>query len=233
MFYLKKYLGPIKWKLKSYFHLVSFKLCNPKVFFGSGVQFIGTKNIQIGENVTLSDNLWVNANLRDDKIRVVIGNNSHIGRDNFFTIGTRLDIGDYFMSSIGCSLISAGHNFDDPLIPHLVSGETVNDSISIGCSVFMGAYSKILGNITIGHGVIIGANSFVLEDVPPFSMVVGSPARIIKRYSFKRMEWVPPEEYTDTDKDELSEEHMIDTFKRKYERLPHSVYAASSKSGWI
>jgi len=211
--------------------LIKFKLRNPNVFFGSSVQFIGTKNIKIGENVTLSDNLWINANLRDNKTRVIIGNNSHIGRDNFFTVGARLEVGDYFMSSIGCSLISAGHNFDDPLKPHLISGETVNDSISIGCSVFMGAYSKVLGNVTIGHGVIIGANSFVLDDIPPFSMVIGNPARIIKRYSFKQKEWIIPEKYTEND--ELSEESFLDILKQKYNCLPQSVYAASSKTGWI
>ena len=231
MFYLKRYLRLIKWKYESYFRRLNFKLRNPSIFFGKNVQLIGTKNITIGENVTLSDNLWINANLRDDQKRVVIGNNSHIGRDNFFTIGARLEIGPYFMSSIGCSLISAGHNFDDPLIPHLVSGETVNDSIYIGSSVFMGAYSKVLGNVTIGYGVIIGANSFVLDDVPPLSMVVGNPARIIKRYSFKQKKWIVPAEYTDND--ELSEEDFLNILNKNHKLFPQGLHAASSMTGWI
>lgn len=231
MFYLKKYFGPIKRKLKFYFHLTNFKIRNPKVFLGYGVQFIGVKNIKLGKNVTLSDNLWINANLRDEKLRVIIGSNSHIGRDNFFTVGARLEIGDYFMSSIGCSLISAGHNFEDPLTPYLVSGETVNNSIIIGSNVFIGAYSKVLGNITIGHGVIIGANSFVLDDIPSFSMAVGNPAKVIKRYSFKQKKWVVPEDYNNND--ELSEEEFLDMLRKNYKSLPLSYYAASKKTGWI
>lgn len=45
--------------------------------------------------------------------------------------------------------------------------------------VVVGAGAKVLGNITIGNGSRIGANSVVIEDVPPNSTVVGIPARIV------------------------------------------------------
>ena len=50
----------------------------------------------------------------------------------------------------------------------------------IGNNVFIGAGAKILGNITIGDGVKIGANSVVLKDVPPYCTAVGVPAKIVK-----------------------------------------------------
>jgi serine O-acetyltransferase len=52
---------------------------------------------------------------------------------------------------------------------------TVEDDVVIG------AGAKILGPITIGKGAKIGANSVVLEDVPPYSTAVGAPARIIRK----------------------------------------------------
>ncbi len=52
---------------------------------------------------------------------------------------------------------------------------------TIGDNVLLGAGATILGPISIGRGTNIGACSMVLEDVPEYSVVVGNPARIIKR----------------------------------------------------
>ena len=50
--------------------------------------------------------------------------------------------------------------------------------------VIIGAGAKILGNITIGKGSKIGANSVVIKDVPPYSTVVGIPGKVIKRKDY-------------------------------------------------
>lgn len=52
---------------------------------------------------------------------------------------------------------------------------------TIGNKVIVGAGAKVLGNITIGDNVRIGASSVVIEDVPPHSTVVGVPGRIVHR----------------------------------------------------
>ncbi len=52
---------------------------------------------------------------------------------------------------------------------------------TIECHVVIGAGAKVLGNIVIGRGSRIGANSVVIENVPPFSTVVGIPGRVIPR----------------------------------------------------
>ena len=51
----------------------------------------------------------------------------------------------------------------------------------IGNNVLIGAHALILGPVTIGDNVIIGAGAVVIEDVPANSVVVGNPARIIKK----------------------------------------------------
>lgn len=50
----------------------------------------------------------------------------------------------------------------------------------IGNDVWIGCNSTILRGVTIGDGAVIGANSLVNKDVPPYAIVVGSPAKIIK-----------------------------------------------------
>lgn len=53
------------------------------------------------------------------------------------------------------------------------------------------AYSAcILPNVTIGKHAIIGALSVVNCDIPPYSLAVGSPARVVKRYDFSKNAWI-------------------------------------------
>ena len=54
---------------------------------------------------------------------------------------------------------------------------------TIGHDVWIGTDAVILRGIEIGDGAVVGANSVVTKDVPPFAIVVGSPARVI-RYRF-------------------------------------------------
>jgi serine O-acetyltransferase len=51
---------------------------------------------------------------------------------------------------------------------------TIEDRVDIGCGVC------VLGYVTVGHDSLIGANSVVIADVPPYSVAVGAPAKVIK-----------------------------------------------------
>ncbi len=51
----------------------------------------------------------------------------------------------------------------------------------LGSDVFVGAGAKIIGAIEIGTGAKVGANAVVVDDVPPFSTVVGIPAKVVRR----------------------------------------------------
>ena len=51
---------------------------------------------------------------------------------------------------------------------------TIEDRVDIGCGV------AILGNLTVGHDSVIGANAVVIKDVPPRSLAVGVPAKVVK-----------------------------------------------------
>lgn len=68
--------------------------------------------------------------------------------------------------------------------------------INIGHDVWIGTQTVILSGVTIGNGAIIGANSLVSSDIPPFAIAVGNPAKVIKyRFSaetitkINEMEW--------------------------------------------
>ncbi len=56
-----------------------------------------------------------------------------------------------------------------------------NDRVVIGDEVIVGAGARVFGNITIGHHSIIGMNAVVTRSIPPYSVVAGVPARVIKK----------------------------------------------------
>ena len=59
----------------------------------------------------------------------------------------------------------------------------------IGNNVEIKAGAKVIGDVHIGDDVVIGANAVVVKDVPPHSIVVGVPAKIIKRRDSEDSEW--------------------------------------------
>jgi carbonic anhydrase/acetyltransferase-like protein (isoleucine patch superfamily) len=55
----------------------------------------------------------------------------------------------------------------------------------IGSDVWIGEGAAVAGGVRVGHGAVIGARSTVLEDVPPYAIVTGHPAKIV-RYRFSK-----------------------------------------------
>ena len=99
------------------------------------------------------------------------------------SVGRRLRI-DHF----GGIVVSGDAVFGDDVV--IRNGVTiglrrvgVSGSPEIGNRVDVGAGAKILGSIRVGDDSAIGANAVVLEDVPPNSIAIGIPARIIPRRS--------------------------------------------------
>lgn len=119
-----------------------------------------------------------------------IGGKSHISKDliadAFSYIGKNcliypgVSIGRYTMLAQNVQIIGADHRYDIPGIPITFSGRPKLDKTIIGQDVWIGANSIVLAGVTIGDGAIIAAGSVVTKDVPPFSIVGGVPAKMIK-----------------------------------------------------
>jgi acetyltransferase-like isoleucine patch superfamily enzyme len=161
------------------------------VYIAPGVQLIGATNISIGDNSCISEQTWMNVNHRSEReISIAIGQNCFIGRRNFFSSGKKIEVGHYVLTTIDCKFICSSHIVDNPLLPYLCTGTTKRDSIYVGVNCFFGAGSMVIGNVNIGHGSVIGAGAQVTKDVPPFSIVIGCPAKVVKRYSFSAQTWI-------------------------------------------
>lgn len=197
------------------------------------VHVLGKSNIQIGHNSCISEGVWLNVNHRvSKKISIYIGSNCFIGKSNFFSCGDEIFISDFVLTAIGCKFIGSTHIFNDPATPYMATGTTCNDRIVVGLNCFFGAGTTVMGNISIGRGSIIGANSFVLENVPPFSIVIGNPAKVVKRYSFIKKMWLPVTLLSDCDERAMpSEQDYLDILKLNYPVVNMPWIAAGKSMG--
>lgn len=202
----------IYYKLRClYFKFRCRKNIGMNTYIDRSVHIIGLKNISIGSNTVISDDTWLNVNERNESIGIEIGNNCYIGKRNFFTSGENIIVKDFFISGINCSLLGSDHLIDTPLKPYILTLTTTDNSIYISTNVRFGANVTVIGNVNIGHGTIVGANSMVLKDIPPFSIAVGNPAEVIKRYDFKNEKWVKKFQNLDGF---MSEGEYMDELKR-------------------
>jgi acetyltransferase-like isoleucine patch superfamily enzyme len=197
------------------------------------VHLLGKDSISLGDNVCVSEGCWLNVNHKTkNKVSIEIGNNCFIGKHNFFTSGDSISIGDYTLTTIGCRFISSSHNVEYPEMPYLITGTTCDDRIQIGVNCFLGAGVTVLGNVNIGHGSVIGSNSFVLRDIPPFSIAIGNPAKVHKRYSFIKKIWLPASEITEEEESAMPNElDYLDLLKTKYPHINMPWIAAGKSMG--
>ena len=108
-----------------------------------------------------------------------------IGRYSSFAYKISIDIGmDHLYRCITTypphKILSASYHTTDTSIINPAADPLVHHQMTIGNDVWVGANAQLLGGIHIGNGAVIGAGTVIAKDVPPYAVVVGNPARIIK-----------------------------------------------------
>lgn len=161
----------------------------PQVTFGNTVQIIGLKNVSIGEGSCIADDVWLNICVRDEKVRLKIGKCVLVGRQSMISTGGGLEVGDYCLLAPRVYISDADHVFNDINQPIIQQGATLSRSVIVEENCWLGINTVITGNLTVGRGSIVAANAVVKQDIPPFCVVAGNPAQIIKMYNPKTQKW--------------------------------------------
>ncbi len=142
-------------------------------------------NFTIGKKSTIEDFSTVNNGVGD----VVIGERTRIGLG--CTLIGPVKIGNDIMLAQNIVISGLNHGYEDINIPpSLQAVET--KQITIEDNVWIGANSVITAGVTVGKQSIVAAGSVVTKDVPPYSIVAGNPAKILKSYNFSSSKWERP-----------------------------------------
>ncbi len=199
------------------------------------VQIFGWESVTVGKSSVLSEGVWLNASRRGClNDRIVIGNNCHIGRRNYFSTGGLIEVRDFGFTGIDCHLLGCSHNAGDPFTPYVVSGLTDGAPIVLGVNAWLTTSVTVLEGVHIGCGSIVGARSVVRKSIPPFSVAAGNPCNVVKRFDFKNNKWLAADSYLD----ELDafmpreSEYLERLRERQYPALP-ALHASSTRFGWL
>jgi acetyltransferase-like isoleucine patch superfamily enzyme len=163
------------------------------VYIYPGVHVVRPRFISIGDNVTISTDtdIYVHPFDRDSREFIIqIGNNVHIGRNNIIGARKSVVLEDHVLLGPHVMIGDHSHQYENIEIPIKLQEPTEAGPVRIEQDSWIGANVFILPRVTIGRHAVVGANSVVNRDVPPYSVAVGVPARVVKRYDFDRGEWV-------------------------------------------
>lgn len=118
---------------------------------------------------------------------IIIGNNTRIGLGN--TVIGPVEIGSNVNLAQNITVTGLNHNYQDITTP--ISEQGVSTSkVFISDNVWIGANSVILPGVNIGNHSVIGAGSVVTRDIPPYSIALGNPAKVIKKYDLDKKDWL-------------------------------------------
>jgi len=170
------------------------------VSIGRGVIFKNPQHISLGDYAQVSDNCVLIATSEKGIILqegarlkygvyldgetpegyINIGKNVYVGTGCCLHGHQGLEIGDYSLLAQNITITPYSHRFTDPE-KTIYSQGGFTKKVVIGRDCYLGMNVTVLYSADIGEGSVIGAGSVVVKTIPPFSVAVGVPAKVIKK----------------------------------------------------
>ena len=142
------------------------------------------KGLSIGSGTQIMKNAWIVASTvtgeKNPECR--IGKNCSIGMDNEIYATKSIVIEDNVLTAARCYISDNMHGYTDINVPVKDQPQQQIGTVRIGEGSWLGAGVAVLG-CNIGKHCVIGANAVVNRDIPDYSVAVGIPARVVKRYN--------------------------------------------------
>jgi acetyltransferase-like isoleucine patch superfamily enzyme len=146
---------------------------------GNLLEAFSAGRLEVGEHTLFEPNVWLTLPAPG---RVRIGSGTFLNMNVMVAAKELVEIGDHCMFANGCFVTDANHRYDDLSLPVTWQGFTTKGPTRVGDNVWCGAHVVITSGVTIGERCVIGANSVVTTDIPPYSIAAGAPARVLRRW---------------------------------------------------
>lgn len=155
---------------------------------GQNFSIINPDGISIGDNFSGGCDIalwsWNAVNIQGDDCKLIIKDNVSITDRCIISAANRIEIGNGCLLGRDTFITDNSHGENISIDELNISPHKRNifskGTVIIGDNVWTGKNVCIMPNVKIGNGAIIGANSVVTHNIPPYSVAVGSPAKVIK-----------------------------------------------------
>jgi acetyltransferase-like isoleucine patch superfamily enzyme len=148
----------------------------------------------IGDEVYIGQNVWLNipSHVESQEPIIVFESRSSLGRGCIVSAQNQIHIGRNTIFGPSVFLTDHNHGFEDVGQPIRDQGTTVGGRIRIGQNCWVGYGAAIVCNgetLELGDHCVVAANAVVTRSFPPYSVIVGNPARVAKQYDSTKQVW--------------------------------------------
>lgn len=150
------------------------------------------ERIFLGDRVTIHEHSWLSVVRAVDGVEPTlrIGSGTSIGRFAHIACVGSIDIGPDVLTAERIFIGDTYHDYEDPDRPVLHQPMAAPEPVVIGRGAFLGVGSIVLMGVTVGEQAYVGAGAVVTADVEPHTLVVGNPARPVKRWDPAAGAWL-------------------------------------------
>lgn len=148
---------------------------------GNVLEALRDGRLEVGANTLFEPNVWITVG---DEAKVRIGEGTFLNVAVMVAALELVEIGSHCMLANGCFVTDANHRFNDPDRPVPWQGFDSKGPTRIGDNVWLGANVVVTSGVTIGERCVIGANSVVTQDIPPYSVAAGAPAKVLRTVTY-------------------------------------------------
>lgn len=173
------------WALRALLYAPFFGKFGFPSYLGKPLFLMGIRKVFIDKRVRIFPHLRMEVHhsgsihIQED---VVISQNVHITSAGNLIIGkSSLILANVFITNID-------HDYEE-IGKHVVNQEYVIKDTIIGENCYIGMGAAIMAGTKLGKQCIVGANSVVRGEFPDYCVIVGAPARIVKKYDFETGKW--------------------------------------------
>ncbi len=145
---------------------------------------IGGGRLIVGDHVSVEGKCSFMFAVRySDAPTLLIGNHTMISHGCSFTIGRQVSIGSHCLLASDVQIFDSPGHPTDPVLRKLGRPANPEDvrAVKIEDNVWVGKNAIVFPGVTIGEGSVVAIGSHVMTDVPPYTIVAGTPARVIAR----------------------------------------------------
>lgn len=121
--------------------------------------------------------------------KIIIGEGTWVGKHCSIAAIDRVEIGKHVLFAGYVHMTDHSHGYEDITQPITPQPLFSKGPIIIEDDCWLGFSCEILSGVHIGKHSVVAARSVVTKDVPPYSIVAGNPARLIKQYNFETQQW--------------------------------------------